>query len=223
MKRWDRWRDGLLIGVGLAAGSFAMALTFGATAVHAGLPAFAVVVMSLVTFSGSAQFAFVTALASGGGLVPALGSASLINLRFVPIAAACSQALRGGPWRRAVEAQAVVDGSWAAAQQPDGSVKRDTLIPATLVQWPAWVTGTAIGAYAAPPTTIFYRLGLDVIFPAFFAVLLVDVIRQRPDLRIAMACSGLLTALMLWFLPAGPALLVGATPALLTVRTGRSA
>jgi len=62
-----------------------------------------------------------------------------------------------------------------------------------------------------------------VIFPAFFAVLLVDVIRQRPDLRIAMACSGLLTALMLWFLPAGPALLVGATPALLTVRTGRSA
>lgn len=223
MDRWNRWRDGLLAGVGLATGSFAMALTFGATAVQAGLPAHAVVVMSLVTFSGSAQFAFVAALSSGGGLAPALGSASLINLRFVPMAAACSQALRGGPWRRAIEAQVVVDGSWAAAQQPGGAVKRDTLIPATLVQWPAWVIGTAIGAYAAPPATVFRQLGLDVIFPAFFTVLLVDVIRQRPDLRVSMACAGLLTALMLWLLPAGLALMIGAIPAILTLRTGRSA
>jgi len=87
------------------------------------------------------------------------------------------------------------------------------------VQWPAWVIGTAIGAYVAPPATIFRQLGLDVIFPAFFTVLLIDVIRQRPDLRVAMTCAGFLTALMLWFLPAGLALLVGAIPALLVLRT----
>ena len=77
-------------------------MSFGAYAVTHGWPAGLTILMSLVVFSGSAQFAIVTAFA-GGGLGPALVSASLINLRFVPMAAATSTSLRGSRWRRALE------------------------------------------------------------------------------------------------------------------------
>ena len=47
--------------------------------------------------------------------------------------------------RRAAEGQAVVDASWAMANQGDGRFDRDLLVGATLPQYPAWVLGTALG------------------------------------------------------------------------------
>lgn len=216
--RLRRWRDGLAVGVGLAAGSFALAISFGAFAALNGVPPWLAVVMSLVTFSGSAQFAFVTAMAGGGGVLSALGAASLINLRFIPMAATTSAALRGGVVRRSLEAQAVVDGSWAAAQRPDGSIDRDVLIPATLVQWPAWAVGTALGAYFLPSTSTLQALGLDAVFPAFFGLLLLDVFRARPELRTTSAASAGCTAAALLVAPAGLAMLAGCIPSIVAGR-----
>src|SRR3712207_5596172 len=115
------WRAGFIVGAGLAVGSFLLAVSFGTFAVTHGSPAALWIAMSLLVFSGSAQFALVTALA-GGGLVPALLSAALMNLRFVPMAASTARFLHGGRWQRALEGQAVVDGSWVAAQHPDGTL-----------------------------------------------------------------------------------------------------
>jgi len=217
---WERWRRGLAVGAGLAAAAFALAVTFGAFAVQAGLHPALAIAMSALAFSGSAQFAFVTSLSGGGGIGAGLGAATLMNLRFVPMAAACAPALRGGRLRRGVEAQLVVDGSWAAAQRPDGTVERDVLVPATLVQWPVWVGGTAIGALGAPSLELTHRLGLDAVFPAFFAVLLVDVLRQRPALRPRIAAGAAVACASLWVVPVGVAMLLGALPALLPGRRG---
>jgi len=172
--------------------------------------------MSLVTFSGSAQFAFVAAVA--GGLAPALGAASLINLRFVPMAATTADALRGGILRRSLEAQAVVDGSWAAAHRADGTIDRDLLVAATLVQWPAWTAGTAIGAFLLPSTSALHALGLDAVFPVFFALLLVDIVRSQPRTRRLGAASACCTALALLVAPVGISMLAGCLPSLLAAR-----
>ncbi len=211
------WRRGLTVGAGLAAGSFALAISFGAFAVLHDVPPWLAVLMSLVTFSGSAQFAFVAAV--GGGLGPALGAAALINLRFVPMAATTADALRGGVVQRSLEAQAVVDGSWAAAHRSDGTIDREFLLAATLVQWPAWAAGTAIGAFLLPSTSTLHALGLDAIFPAFFALLLLDLLRTRPGLRSLSAASACCTALALLVVPVGVAMLAGCLPSLLTARS----
>lgn len=204
------WRGGLRVGAGLAAGSFLLAVSFGAFAVTHGWPAALTIVMSLVVFSGSAQFALVTAFA-GGGLVTALASAALINLRFVPMAAATARHLSGGRWRRALEGQAVVDGSWAAAQRPDGSLDRGVMIAATLVQWPAWALGTAIGALAVPSTSVLRTAGLDLVFPGFFAVLLVDALAERPRLVPVAVAAAAVAGVTCRFLPAGVALVLAAS------------
>jgi predicted branched-subunit amino acid permease len=208
------YRAGMRIGAGLAAPAFVLAVTFGSVAVDSGWGPAAPVVASIAVFSGSAQFTLVTALA-GGTAWAAVVSAVLINLRFLPMALAVAPSLRGGRLRRALEGQAVVDGSWVAAHRGEGRFDRELLIGATLVQWPAWVLGTALGVALSPPSDLSHTLALDVVFPAFFVVLLLEELRASTRARVAGVLGGVLTAALLLVLPSGPALLGGSVAALL--------
>jgi predicted branched-subunit amino acid permease len=211
------WRAGFRVGAGLAAGAFALAVSFGAFAVTHGWPAGLTILMSLVVFSGSAQFALVTALTSGG-VGPALAGAALMNLRFVPMAAATASSLSGGPWRRALEGQGVVDGSWVSAHRADGSTDREKMLAATLVQWPAWVAGTAIGALAVPSTDFIEAAGLDLIFPGFFLVLLLDSVTESPRLLPLTLAATAIAGVSCRFLPTGVALLLASLAAVAAPR-----
>ncbi|BAL87549.1 hypothetical protein AMIS_23290 [Actinoplanes missouriensis 431] len=167
------------VGAGLAAAGFVLAITFGATAHDQGWSPLAAIVASVLIFSGSAQFALLAALAGGGGIGPAIGAALLINGRFLPMGLAVGPSLSGGRFRRALQGQAVVDGSWVAAHLGGGRFDRRRLFGATIVQWPAWVAGTVLGVLAAPSPGLVERLGLDVVFSAFFLVLLLDELRAE--------------------------------------------
>jgi predicted branched-subunit amino acid permease len=211
------WRAGFRTGGTLALATGALGVSFGAYAALADWPPVAAIVMSTVVFSGSAQFAYVTATENGGSLLLGLGAAALMNLRFVPMAAASARSLRGGRLRRAVEGQAVVDGSWVAAQRADGTTDREMMIGATLVQGAAWVAGTAAGALLVPSADLTYRLGLDVVFPCFFLLLLLETLRSRPD-HLSVALLALAIAgLSLFAVPVGVALLLSAAASLVVL------
>ena len=60
------WRAGFRTGMTLALATGALGVSFGAYAALAGWPPLAAIVMSTVVFSGSAQFAYVTATGTGG-------------------------------------------------------------------------------------------------------------------------------------------------------------
>jgi 4-azaleucine resistance transporter AzlC len=206
----ERFRAGLRIGLSLAAASFLLAVTFGATVRSQGWGVVAPVVCSMLVFSGSAQFALATALAGGGGLAPAIASAALINARFLPMGVAVTASLSGNRWRRAIEAQSVVDASWVAAHEGGGRFDREKLIGATIVQWPAWVAGTVLGVLIAPPPDLTETLGLDVVFPAFFLLLLIDEVRASRRAALAAGVGAASAGALLLLLPAGVAL-VGST------------
>ena len=55
---------------------------------------------------------------------------------------ALAPSLRGGPIKRALQGQAVVDASWALASRPDGSFDRMLLFGSSAAQYTTWVTGT---------------------------------------------------------------------------------
>ncbi|THG28654.1 AzlC family ABC transporter permease [Naasia lichenicola] len=217
------WAGGFRIGLGMAAGAFALAISFGAFAVTNGWPAWLAITMSLVVFSGSAQFAIVTAMSGGGALVAGIGAAALINARFIPMSIAVARGLHGGPLQRALEGQGVVDASFVSAQRTDGTLDREKMLGATLVQWPAWILGTAIGAIFAPSTEFMRTYGLDVIFPAFFLVLLLGAIRFSARARIIAGAALVIGIVAVYFLPGGIALLLcGAAATIAAVRTRRS-
>lgn len=210
------WRAGVRVGAAFAISAFALAVSFGTLARAQGWDPSTAVVFSAVAFSGSAQYAVLSVLGSGGPLA-AIGSAALMNARFLPMGSAVSASLRGGRWRRGLEGQAVVDGSWAAAYRGDGRFDRGTLMAATAVQWPAWVAGTALGAYLAPPVEVLDRFALDVVFPAFFALLLLDAVRKSPSGgRVALVAAAIGAAVVL-AAPAGVALVASSVASLVVL------
>ncbi|BBH67647.1 hypothetical protein ACTI_43320 [Actinoplanes sp. OR16] len=217
----QRFLAGMRVGAGLAAAGFVLAITFGATAREQGWSALAAIGASVLIFSGSAQFALLAALAGSGGVGPAIGAALLINGRFLPMGLAVGPSLSGGRFRRALQGQAVVDGSWVAAHQGGGRFDRWKLFGATIVQWPAWVAGTALGVIGAPSSDLVERLGLDVVFPAFFLLVLLDELRTRRSVRgplLAAAIGAGMAAALLWWVPAGIALLGATVGALVGLR-----
>jgi predicted branched-subunit amino acid permease len=177
------------------------------------------IVMSLVLFAGSAQFGSLAVLAAGGGAFPAIVAGLLLNARFLPMGIAVAPSLPGSPARRAAEGQAVVDASWALANQGGGRFDRHMLLGATMPQYPAWVAGTALGVLIGDAIGDPERFGLDALFPAFFLALLVPELRTRTELGVALGGAAIAFALIP-VAPAGVPILAACLVALVGLRRG---
>ena len=199
-----------------------VAITFGVLARSLGWGVLAPIVFSIITFSASAQFAVAAVLGAGGGVFAAIAAAVLLNARFLPMGVAVAPYLKGGPLRRAFEGQAVVDTSWALASRGGGMFDREYMIGATVPQAVAWIGGTALGVLGGGVVGNVERLGLDVIFPAFFLALLVAELRSGGKHAIAAAAiAAALAAALVPFAPPGVPVLAASVAALFGLR-GRS-
>ena len=154
------------------------------------------VVFSAIVFAGSAQFASLAVLSGGGSALAAVVAGVLLNLRFLPMGIALGPSLRGGPLRRALVGQAVVDASWALANRGGGRFDPDMVVGDPLV------------------------LGLDAIFPAFFLGLLAPELRSRDGLRAAIG-GALIALALLPFAPPGVPIIAACLAALPALRRSR--
>jgi 4-azaleucine resistance transporter AzlC len=183
-------RRGLPFGVAV----FAIAVSFGVLA-RPVMGAVAPIVMSIVVFSGAAQFGALAILAAGGGTGAAIAAGVLLNARYLAMGLALAPSLRGRPLSRAAFALAVVDASWAAASNRDGTFDPWYMVGATVPQYPAWVLGTVVGVLAGSALGDPRALGLDALFPAFFVGLLFEEMRGRRKLAAAGGGAGIALAL----------------------------
>jgi predicted branched-subunit amino acid permease len=212
-----RFRAGARAALPFAVAGGLLALSFGAVAQDAGLTAAAAVVMSAIVFAGSAQFAAIAILAQGGTAGAAVAAAALMNSRFLPMGAALAPSLPGGPLRRAVQGQAVVDASWAMAARGDGTFDRWRLFGATATQYVGWIGGTVAGAYGGGALGDPQALGLDAIYPAFFLALLLEEMRDTRS-RVVAGLGAALALALVPFTPAGVPILVASLAALVGLR-----
>jgi 4-azaleucine resistance transporter AzlC len=211
--RRGAFADGLRVGVGLGAGTFVLALAYGAAASVAGWGVAVPLVFSALGFSGAAQFTLLTTL-SAGSAVAAVTAAVLINARYAVMSVALNGSLHGGRLRRALQAQALADASFVVAHRGGGRFDIARLIGASVPQWMCWVTGTAVGLLTAPSAQLLHALGADVAFPAFFLVLALEEVRKSRRAMIAAVLGVCIAAALLLITTPGNALL-GATAAAL--------
>jgi 4-azaleucine resistance transporter AzlC len=188
------YRAGLRAVTPLLPAVLAFGVSFGVLAQAAGMGASASIVMSLTTFAGSAQFAVVSVLGAGGTAAAAIGAAVLLNARYGPMALAAAPVFRGGRLRRLLEAQLLVDESWALAQR-DGRFDRRVLLGAGAGLYVGWTSGTAIGVVAGDSLADPATLGLDAAFPALFLALLAPLLRTRDRLTAALLGAALALSL----------------------------
>lgn len=215
----ERYLAGARAAVPYALATAVLGISFGMLARSLGWGVVAPIVFSVIAYSGSAQFAVAAVLGAGGGVFAAIVAAVLLNARFLPMGVAVAPFLKGGPLRRALEGQAVVDASWALASRGGGRFDREFMIGATLPQVPAWIGGKAIGVLMGDVVGDFERFGLDVIFPAFFLALLVDELRSggRRTVAVAMIASAIAIATVP-FAPPGVPVIAACLAALLGLK-----
>jgi 4-azaleucine resistance transporter AzlC len=197
--------------------TFALGVSFGVLASPV-IGGGAAIAMSTAVFSGGAQFASVSVLAAGGRVLPAIVAGLLVNARWLAMGFAVGPSLAGGPWRRALQAQALVDASFVIAGREDGTFDRGLLIGATLPQVSSWILGTIVGVLAGPVVGDPQTLGLDAIFVAFYLALLWEEAARR-DRLLAGAVGGAIAFALLPFAPVGVPIIAASGAALLGLRS----
>src|SRR6202521_4434462 len=131
----------LMTAAPIALAVFVFGVSFGVLAVAAHLPAWSVVLMSALTFAGSAQFAALGVIAAGGGVLAAIFAGALLNLRFIATGIAVARSLPGGRLVRSLLAQLSIDESYAMSVRagtpgrPDGR----TLLVTGACLYAVWV------------------------------------------------------------------------------------
>ncbi len=185
---------------GAAAAAFAA--SFAVLAPQAGFDSLSSIVMSATTFAGSAQFGAVSVLESGGGVAAAIAAAVLLNARYAPISVTVADQFDGPLPRRLLEAQLIVDESWALSRREDGRYDKRLLIGGGLVLYVCWVGGTALGTLIGDRLGDPERYGLDAAFPALFLALLITQVTSRQALMAALA-GGAIALVLIPFTPAG--------------------
>jgi predicted branched-subunit amino acid permease len=205
------------VGLPFAVAALLVGISFGVLAKPV-MGTWAPIAMSTFVFAGASQFGALAVLATGGDALTAIAAGAMLNARFLPMGIAVAGSLKGGPWRRAMEGQALVDASWAAAHEGGGVFDRGMLIGATIPQYAGWLGGTIIGVLGADHLGDPQALGLDAVFPAFFLALLLSEATASRAARLT-AVAGALVALALTpFLPPGLPILLAALAAVIGLR-----
>ena len=215
----DPYLAGARASVPFALATLVLGISFGVLARSLGWGTLTPIVFSAIAASGSAQFGVAAVLGAGGTPIAAIVAAVLLNARFGPMGVAVAPYLKGGPLRRALEGQAVIDASWALANRGGGRFDREFMIGAWVPQYAAWIVGSTIGALGGNLIGDPEQLGLDVIFPAFFLILLAEELHGGRDVAVAVALIAAALALVLVpFVPSGVPVIAACAAALLGLR-----
>jgi predicted branched-subunit amino acid permease len=209
-------RAGVRAGLPLALPTLLLGVSFGVLA-RPVMGSVAPILMSVLVFSGAAQFAALSVLAAGGAAGAAILAGVLMNARWLPMGFAIGPSLPGRAPARAAQGQAIVDASFAIASRGDGGFDRGLLLGATVVQGAAWWSGTVIGVVAGPIVADPQALGLDGIFPAFYLTLLVAEARGRRAV-VAAGAGAAITLGLMPFAPVGLPIIAASAAALLGLR-----
>src|SRR2546423_1352409 len=174
----ERRRAGIRRGLPFGMAVFAISVSFGVLA-RPVMGVAAPIVMSIVVFSGAAQFGSLAILLAGGGTGAAIAAGVLLNARYLAMGLALAPSLRGRALSRTAFAMTTVDASWAAASQGDGTFDPWYMAGASAPQYAGWVLGTVVGVLAGKALGDPRALGLDALFPAFFIRRLFGGVRTR--------------------------------------------
>jgi predicted branched-subunit amino acid permease len=179
--RWtpNAWPEGLRASVPVALPVAAVGMSFGLLAAPL-LGALPSIVMSAVVWSGTAQFAALSILTSGGGTALAAGTGLLANTRFLPMGFAIAPSMKGGPLRRLLTGALLADASFVIGHRGGGRFDISAIAWAAPLQYLPWIGGTVVGVVGASAIGDPARWGLDVLFPVFYlSLLLPDLFPER--------------------------------------------
>ncbi|MFF0492884.1 AzlC family ABC transporter permease [Nocardia sp. NPDC004068] len=198
-------------------------VSYGATAVTAGLPAWLPLLMSLLVVAGGSEFLFIGIVGAGGSVIAAVLVGLLVNARHLPYGLSVPDVVGTG-WRRLIGTHVMNDESVAMALAESEPARRRARYwlcgVGVVLAWPVGaLLGVVIGAAVPDPS----RFGLDAVFPAVLLALSLPALRGKRTRRAVLA-GAVIAAVTSPFLTAGlPVLLALPAAFLAWGRKGGSA
>ncbi|WP_024803199.1 AzlC family ABC transporter permease [Nocardia sp. BMG51109] len=195
----------------------AIGVSYGATAITAGMPAWLPLVLSVLVLAGGAEFLFVGIVAAGGGPVAAVLAGLVVNARHLPYGLAVPDVVGTG-WRRLIGTHVMNDESVALAlAESDRDRRRAAFWLCGLGVLLAWPLGTLLGVAIGTAVPDPDRFGLDAVFPAVLLALVLPAVRGDRATRAAVLVGAAMAAAATPLLGAGLPVLLALPAALLTL------
>lgn len=210
------FRQGALAAWPICVGFVPIGLALGVLARQAGLPAWAVAMMSVLVFAGSAQFICVAMLAAGASPAAIVLTTLAVNLRHALMSSAMAVHLRGvNRWFLTCFAYGLTDESFAVnmARFRRGPWSRWSALTVNQLTNLTWIVATTAGALIGQLISQ-GALGIDYALTAMFLCLLVFQLQGRLFVAVGLIAA-VVALLWRWLIP-GDSYIVGASVAAAT-------
>ncbi|MFC5627853.1 AzlC family ABC transporter permease [Aliibacillus thermotolerans] len=195
---------GLKEGISVALGYFPAAVTFGFLAQTTGLTSLEAVMMSLLVFTGAAQFMALSLLSIGTGALEIIFTTFILNIRhFLMSASLNEKAERDHPLKKAGYAFGLTDEVFAVTSTKEGTVTTSYIYGVFLISYASWVMNTGVG-YAIGgflPETI--QQSMTFALYALFIALLAPSLKKHRKVFFLAAVAAVLNSLFSLFMQEG--------------------
>ena len=185
---------GVKSGLPILLGYMPLAMAFGVLAKDSGMSTAQVVAMSMLVYSGSAQFIAVGMLGAGVAAAGIITTILLVNSRMLLLSASLAPFLKLLPTPfLALASHGITDETYAVALGHLGEHKasRSYLAGLFVTAHLSWVTGSFAGAVLGNLVGDTARYGLDFALTAMFICLSVMQLKNRPTVLVALLAAAL--------------------------------
>ena len=168
-----------------AAGGFAFGIAFGLLADQVGMSFGTAVAMSMLIYSGTAQFISLQAWSDPIPLATICGAILATNARYILLGASVRPWFVGiAPGKTYLSLFLLSEGNWAPAlrERLNGNTDVGYLAGCGIAMYASWVTSTALGHALGQVIPDPRRFGIDFVLLAFFTIVAVGVWRGKRDL-----------------------------------------
>lgn len=173
---------GIKKGIPIALGYLSVSFTFGVKAVNGGIPAWAVVLISLTNLTSAGQFAGTNLILAGGGYIEMAVTTLVINIRYMLMSLALTQKIKKHTslFHRMVMGFGITDEIFAVAASEIRTVTPAYFYGLMTLPVIGWTGGTLLGAVASGlmPARLSNAMELGL-YAMFLAIIIPPAKKER--------------------------------------------
>ena len=187
----QQFLQGVRDGLPICLGYFSVSMAFGLTAVLAGIPAWAAVIISLTNLTSAGQFAGMNLLASQGALIEIALTTLIINIRYFLMSISISQKAEAGIgiWERLAVSFGITDEIFAVSMQRKGELTVPYMAGLILTPVLGWTGGTLTGAVATSVMPPALSNAFGIALYGMFIAIIVPPAREHRNVLFAVVLS----------------------------------
>lgn len=171
----SEFKRGIRDGFPICLGYFSVSMAFGLTAVKAGFPVWAAVLISLSNVTSAGQFAGINLMAVNGSMIELIVTTAVINIRYFLMSLSVSQKLdrNFNTPKRMIAAFGMTDEVFAVSMQRREDLTFRYMAGLILTPVLGWTIGTLVGAVATSllPPAVSNAMGI-ALYGMFIAIII---------------------------------------------------